>query len=44
MLKTKTLIAKNRTWSSRCAGLVFVLFHNLWVAWVGRMRSLMDIC
>ena len=29
-------------WSSRCAGLVFVLFHDF-MGWVGRMRSLMDI-
>ena len=24
-----------RAWSSRCAGLVFVLFHDSWDGWVG---------
>ena len=26
---------KDRAWSSWCAGLVFVLFHDSWAGWVG---------
>ena len=30
-LYTNVLIGKSRAWSSRSAGLVFVLFHDSWV-------------
>ena len=33
--QTQKLESPCTAWSSRCAGLVFVLFHDSWDGWVG---------